>query len=450
MNLTRRQWLKTTAQLTAASVLPWPLWADQPEVPVISLQARESTAAWLDAPTPIWSYNQPMLRLQQGVSQRIRVTNQLRVPTTVHWHGVRVANAMDGVSGLTQEPIAPGSSFDYDIMSPDAGTFWFHSHHNTIEQLARGLYGALIVTGDDEPHFERDWPLLIDDWSLSGNGRINPDFTNRHSQSHAGRMGNILTINHQSGPWRGQAIAGDRVRMRLVNTATNRILQLRAEFPGALLLAKDGQPLIIPEPVPEVLIMGPGERWDIGWLAHDSGRLLEVSGGASLVVGQVEVDTEEAAPIPYFPDSMALPQNPMPHMPVSVSQRVPVLLEGGAMGRLSSAQYLEESHSFRELAVHGQFWAIAGQAGMPKDPLFRARQGESIELNLENRTAFPHTMHWHGHHVWVDGRWQDSLTMLRGQKKSIRLVAGSPGKWLIHCHMIDHQATGMMTWFEVV
>jgi len=136
-------------------------------------------------------------------------------------------------------------------------------------------------------------------------------------------------------------------------------------------------------------------------------------------------------------------------VPASVKQRVPILLEGGAMGRLRSAQYQEESHSFRELAAQGQFWAIAGQAGMPKEPLFRARQGESIELNLENRTAFPHTMHWHGHHVWVDGRWQDSLTMLRGQKKSVRLMTGSPGKWLIHCHMIDHQATGMMTWFEV-
>jgi FtsP/CotA-like multicopper oxidase with cupredoxin domain len=450
MNLTRRQWIKATTQLTAASLLPWPLWANQPELPMISLQARETTASWLEVPTPIWKYNQPMLRMQQGVTQLIRVTNHLQVPTTVHWHGLRVANAMDGVSGLTQEPIAAGASFDYEIMSPDAGTFWFHSHHNTIEQLARGLYGALVVTGNDEPLFERDWPLLIDDWNLNTNGRIDSEFTNRHNQSHAGRLGTFLTINHQRGPWLGQAKAGDRVRLRLINSATNRILQLRAEFPGALWLAKDGQPLSIPEPMPEMFILGPGERWDIGWLARDSGRLLEVSGGASLVVAEVEVSQGEKAYIPSYPGAMALPGNPMPQLPVGVSQKVPVLLEGGAMGQLQTAQYQGERYSFPELASQGQFWAISGQTGMPKEPLFRARQGESIELQLDNRTAFPHTLHWHGHHVWADGRWQDSLTMPQGQKRSVRLLAGSPGKWLIHCHMIDHQATGMMTWFEVV
>ncbi|WP_394170159.1 multicopper oxidase family protein [Saccharospirillum alexandrii] len=450
MNLTRRQWIKAGAQLSAASMLPWSLWADQPQVPHINIQARETTASWLAAPTPIWAYNQPKLTLQQGVMQTVRVTNHLPEPTTIHWHGVRVGNAMDGVSGLTQAPIEPGASFDYHIMSPDAGTFWFHSHHNTIEQLARGLYGSLVVTGNNEPRFERDWPLLMDDWSLSRNGRIDPAFANGHNQSHAGRMGNFLTINHQAGPWRGEANAGERVRLRLINTATNRILQLHAAFPGALWLAKDGQPLAIPEPVPEVIILGPGERWDIGWIARDAGQLLEVSGDEPLLVAQVDLNPSDGTEVPAFPDAMALPANPMPHLPAGVNQRVPVTLEGGAMGRLQSAQYQGEPHTFRELARNGQFWAISGQTGMPETPLFRARKGESVEVLLDNRTAFPHTVHWHGHHVWANGRWHDSLTLLRGQQKAVRLIAGNPGKWLIHCHMIDHQATGMMTWFEVV
>jgi FtsP/CotA-like multicopper oxidase with cupredoxin domain len=433
-----------------AAMMPWSLRADQPEVPAIHLQARESSANWLDAPTPIWDYSQSTLRLQQGVTQRIRVTNHLTEPTTVHWHGLRVSNAMDGVSGLTQTPIEPGATFDYDILSPDAGTFWFHSHHNTIEQLARGLYGALIVSGENEPVFEQDWTLLIDDWRLTQGGQIDPAFKNLHSQSHGGRMGNFLTINHQAGPWQEKAHAGDRVRLRLVNTATNRILQLRASFPGAQLLAKDGQPLTRPEPVPDLLILGPGERMDLGWLARDSGQLLEVSGSNSLVVAQLAVEPKQGPRTPLYPNAMTLPLNPMPAVSTGSDRRVPLLLEGGAMGRLGTAQYQGKALGFRELIAKGQAWALSGQAGMPEVPLFKARRGETIELALDNSTAFPHTLHWHGHHVWADGRWQDSLTITRGQKKTVQLVAYNPGKWLIHCHMIDHQATGMMTWFEVV
>ncbi|GGX48488.1 multicopper oxidase family protein [Saccharospirillum salsuginis] len=450
MTLTRRQWLKGAGTLTAASMLPWPLRASQSELPLIHLQARESTAAWLDTPTPVWSYAQPTLRLRQGVAQRIRVTNHLPEPTTVHWHGLRVANAMDGVSGLTQAPIEPGESFDYEVMSPDAGTFWFHSHHNTIEQLARGLYGALIVSGDNEPDFEQDWPLLIDDWRLTKNGRIDPAFASLHTQAHGGRMGNVLTINHRLGPWQGRARSGDRVRLRLVNSATNRILQLRAEFPSALVLAKDGQPLTSPEPLPDVFILGPGERLDLGWLANETGQLMEVSGRKPLVVARVEVEPGGEAGIPRYPGVMALPVNPMPEVSADVTQTVPLKMEGGAMGRLESARYEGETMAFRELVDQGQVWALSGQVGLPEEPLFRARQGETVALQLDNRTSFPHTLHWHGHHVWADDRWQDSLTVTRGQTKTVRMVAGGPGKWLIHCHMIDHQATGMMTWFEVV
>lgn len=450
MHLTRRQWIKGASSLAAASMMPWPLRANQPAAPLIHLQARETTAAWLDAPTPIWAYNQPLLRLQQGVSQRIRVTNQLPEPTTVHWHGLRVANAMDGVSGLTQAPIEPGETFDYDIQPQDAGTFWFHSHHNTIEQLARGLYGALIVSAANEPSFEHDWSLLIDDWRLNNQGRIDPAFTDLHTQAHGGRLGNVLTINQRLGPWRQEATEGDRVRIRLVNCATNRILQLRADFPGALILAKDGQPLAEPEPLPDVFIMGPGERFDLGWRVSESGRLLEISGQQPFTIAEVQARRQNTPTTSAETGIVALPLNPMPRVSIDISQRVPLRLEGGAMGQLSSARFNGETLSFRQLVNRGQAWAFSGQAGLPEEPLFRARAGDTVAIDLENRTAFAHTLHWHGHHVWADDRWQDSLTLTRNEKKTVHMVAEGTGKWLIHCHMIDHQATGMMTWFEVV
>jgi FtsP/CotA-like multicopper oxidase with cupredoxin domain len=100
-------------------------------------------------PTPIWGYAGtvpgPTLRVRRGEELKVRLVNELPEPTTVHWHGLRLANAMDGVPHLTQHPIAPASSFDYRFRAPDAGTFWYHSHLYSSEQLERGLYGVLIV-----------------------------------------------------------------------------------------------------------------------------------------------------------------------------------------------------------------------------------------------------------------------------------------------------------------
>ena len=100
-------------------------------------------------PVSAWTYGGnvpgPQLRVPQGDRVRVEVANQLGVPTTVHWHGVRLPNAMDGVPHLTQAPIEPGQRFLYEFDALDAGTYWYHSHFQSSEQLDRGLYGTLIV-----------------------------------------------------------------------------------------------------------------------------------------------------------------------------------------------------------------------------------------------------------------------------------------------------------------
>ena len=92
--------------------------------------------------TPVWAYDGmvpgPMLRLRQGQPARIIVENGLSEDTTVHWHGIRLQNAMDGVPGLTQPPIKPGTDFVYEFTPPDAGTFWYHPHANSLVQLGAG------------------------------------------------------------------------------------------------------------------------------------------------------------------------------------------------------------------------------------------------------------------------------------------------------------------------
>ncbi|PHR19407.1 MAG: copper oxidase, partial [Hoeflea sp.] len=129
-----------------------------------------------DAPmSDLWTYNGsapgPEIRVKKGERVQVRFTNKLEEPTSVHWHGIRIDNAMDGVSGLTQKPVEPGGSFVYDFVAPDAGTFWYHAHNKSWNQVARGLYGPLIVD-ETEPVFERsnDLTLVLDDWRLAGEG----------------------------------------------------------------------------------------------------------------------------------------------------------------------------------------------------------------------------------------------------------------------------------------
>src|SRR5262249_32994074 len=108
--------------------------------------------------SPLMGYNGlipgPTLRFTRGQVVRIRFRNELDVPTTVHWHGIRLDNAMDGVPGLTQDAVQPKGGFDYEFMPPDAGTFWYHAHVDSWNQVARGLFGALIID-EATPTFAR-------------------------------------------------------------------------------------------------------------------------------------------------------------------------------------------------------------------------------------------------------------------------------------------------------
>jgi FtsP/CotA-like multicopper oxidase with cupredoxin domain len=150
--------------------------------------------------TEVWGYNGgvpgPEIRLRQGARLRVAVENRLDEDTTVHWHGIRVPNAMDGVPFLTQKPIAArGGTFVYEFDAPDAGTYWYHPHLRSHEQVDRGLSGALIVEEADPIKVDRDIVWLLDDWRLDRDAGIRGDFGSFMDASHAGRIGNTVTVN---------------------------------------------------------------------------------------------------------------------------------------------------------------------------------------------------------------------------------------------------------------
>ncbi|HJT12075.1 MAG TPA: multicopper oxidase domain-containing protein, partial [Dongiaceae bacterium] len=165
---TRRHFLAGTAALAA---LPLPFSAASADSAPVALEARQRSLSLLPGTTtPIWGYRDEwplVLRTKRAQPFRAQLTNAVTEHTTIHWHGIRLPNAMDGVPYMTQPPVEPGQSFAYEFTPPDAGTFFFHPHCNTVEQLGRGLAGVLIVEDEAEQgQFLADHVVAIKDWRL--------------------------------------------------------------------------------------------------------------------------------------------------------------------------------------------------------------------------------------------------------------------------------------------
>src|SRR5262249_39832724 len=192
--------------------------------------------------TTVWAFNGtvpgPVVRVKQGERLRVGVENQLTEATTVHHHGIRLPNAMDGVPHLTQRPIAPGETFVYEFDVPEAGTYWYHPHINSAEQVGRGLSGALIVEERAPIDVDRDVVWVLSDWRLLPDAQISDDFRNMHDMAHNGRVGNTVTINGKI-PETFSVRTGERIRLRLINAANARIFGLKFSEHKPLVIAYD-------------------------------------------------------------------------------------------------------------------------------------------------------------------------------------------------------------------
>lgn len=430
-----------------------------------ALRAREVSCRLLpdDYPqTRLWSYSDgiagEIIRARQGRRVQRRLINDLPEPTSVHWHGVRIDNAMDGVAGLTQDPVAPGSSFDYDFAVPDAGTYWYHAHTRSYEQVARGLYGALVVEEAEPLDVDRDEVLVLDDWRLNpDDGLIDPGFDSMHDRSHAGRLGNFITTNgdyaHAMDVRRGE-----RLRLRLINAANARIFTLGLQGLDGWTMGLDGMPLPRPEPIADRLILGPAQRVDlivdVTAQEGESAWLYRVDGNDGYA--QSEFRVTATASRARRPEPSSLPPNPRMGVPgIESARRLRLVMEGGAMGRMAGAILDGRRASFRELARANQFWALGGVVGMTDTPFAELALGETVRIEIVNDTVFPHAMHLHGMHFrelrddGTLGPMRDTILLDGGETREIAFVADNPGDWLFHCHMLAHAASGMTTWIKV-
>ncbi len=458
----RRQALLAGAGAATAGVLGLPA-AKAAQIRLTAKPGRAQLVGPSYPQTEVWCFGGrvpgPELRLRQGGRLAVAFENQLPESSTVHWHGLRVPNAMDGVAGLTQAPVAPGDTFSYAFDLPDAGTFWYHPHQRSVEQIGRGLYGPLIVEETEPIRVDREEVWVLDDWRMTEEAAIVEDFDNFHDKSHAGRIGNTVTLNGVI-PETFPVKSGERIRLRLINAANARFFALKFTGHRPQLIALDGQPCT-PHELPEGrIVLGPAMRADL---------VLDMTGrpGARyeliddhyqrFAYRLLDIAYETGAPLREHPldAPIALPANPLPIPDLGTAVRQRVVLGGGAMGGMASATFRGRTQGLRDIAREGKVWALNGVVAdrLRMEPLLTVQRGRSAVIELANETAFDHPMHLHGHSFRVlsrDGRpvphgiWQDTVLVAPREKVEIALVADNPGDWLFHCHILEHMAAGMM------
>lgn len=457
MNITRRSVL---GGLGAAPFLSVPAWASAPVL--TAREARAQIAPQGYDSTPVWTYDGsvpgPEIRVRQGERVSRLLRNELSDATAVHWHGIRIDNAMDGVPGLTQNAVGAGESFLYDFAVPDAGTYWYHSHNRSMEQVARGLAGPLVIEeASGAPDVDHDIVLMLDDWRLDPETVEIAPFGNFHDLSHAGRIGNIVTTNGRH-EWSMPVRQHDRLRLRIVNAANARVFRLRLKGLDGWIVALDGMPVARPVPADIDLDLAPAQRIDlIVDVTAETGSVadlvsLERDGGYSVAGFSVATGGSRSRRDAVQP----LPPNPVAEAgDPAQAPLVTLRMEGGAMRGLGPTRHNGEVKDGRALMQDGQFWSLNGQAGLDDTPFFDLPRGAVRRVSLVNDTAFPHGIHLHGHHFHVmnsdgsAGVLRDTILVAPGETRQILMVADNPGDWLLHCHMLGHAMSGMNTWFRV-
>ncbi len=373
------------------------------------------------------SWPGPELRARQGDTMRIRLENGLNDGALVHWHGLRVPNRMDGVNVLTQDVIPPGRAFDYHFDVPDAGTYWYHSHYISYDQVSRGLFGPLIVDERELPDVDQGITVQLFDMLVDRDGVFDENDSPGQFTA-AGRIGNLAMVLMSTQSVR----IGERVRLRLINPSIDRVFDLDIQgFEGAV-VALDGMPLAAPRSFDRI-VLAPGQRCDvIGDVTAD----LRFQGADGTDLGSVAARGQRArrtTPIAALPpNTAARPQEPAAH--------ATLVMQGGMGGQ-----------------PHGGFgtWALNDVSGLPAKPLVKVRRGATARITLRNQTSFDHVMHLHGHHFWElnasghRGDYRDSTLVRAGEARDILCVLDNPGSWMFHCHMLSHQADGMATWLQV-
>ncbi len=447
-----------TAGVLAAAAAPRLVLA-QDAAGFITLKAEKSQMPLLGKignSTDVWRFDkaQPIavLRAKQGQEFKGRFLNLLEQDVWLHWFGVR------GNAEAMTLNVAPGeaNAVDINFTPPDAGTFWFGPLIHASQQRDMGLYGMLIVE-EAAPQNFNDVPLIIDDWKISDDGQMQQGFDNLQDAIGEGRIGNWFTLN---GAFKSH-IQIDRTRptrLRVLNAANVRSMNILFKGAEIYVMALDGQPVALKPLGLDALKLAPGQRADL--LLADLKKQIVVSLDLSEDVAEIGfLDPIGTASAVELPDNFILPANPLPKLgDLAAAKAFTILIQGGAKGGLKSAIVGDERLDIRTLLEKGLAWALNGVAGPGGPALFDVASGETVILTLENATSFPQPLHIHGH-VWqmieADGQalesepWRDTAIVPGLSKIKLAFVADNVGLWAIQSLLAERVDSGLLGAFTV-
>jgi FtsP/CotA-like multicopper oxidase with cupredoxin domain len=411
----------------------------------------------------------PVLRVRHGQRVRVRYRNRTGEPTTVHWHGMILPNAMDGAAGITQPPVPDGGTFLYEFAPNPAGTRWYHDHYSN-GATPRGLFGMFVVEDPREERAGAEFAIVLHDVpapksmdaameGTSGAPMVDPLGSPEMREMRAGdRMGDEVAyvahcINGATYP-NVPALAvevGQRVRLRVLNANQTQTKYLRLAGHRLSVTHSDGNPLRRPLDV-DALRLGVGERYDAWFEVRKPGAwLLQSLSSDPLAYQQAAVvhtpglagATPEASSqtldgVDYFTYEKAGGLAAAPFVVPAADVRADFVLDGGKYG---SSRW----------TMNGKTW--------PDTAKIRVARADLAVVRFTNKTDMDHPMHLHGHTfevIEIDGRALErplakdvSLVRANGGTMTWRFRATSPaGRWLLHCHNEIHMMDGMMT--EVV
>jgi FtsP/CotA-like multicopper oxidase with cupredoxin domain len=420
-----------------------------PDVLEIALEAREADVELLPGTvTRAWTYDGrvpgPLIRTKVGDRVIVHFKNSLPEATTIHWHGLRVPNDMDGAPGVTQDPIEPGAEFRYEFVVKDAGTYWYHPHIDSSAQVGRGLYGAFVVEDPADPKvFGDELVLLLSDMSLDAGGEILPADSGGKFGDLFGREGAVLLVNGKVKP-RLKVRSGKQQRWRVINAARARYYNLRLPDHRFVRLGGDNGLAARSEDIYSVLVT-PGERADLVFTPADAPgtvnmmRWVPTDRGYGSMFNRPREDLFEI-------ETVAAPAVVPEVIPTQLREIEPIDIAGATERSL-------------ELTIAlGNNDVVMGINGVPywrAEPLV-ARLGETQVWTLINNTDFSHPFHLHGYFFQVldEARvpeWKDTVNVpTRSELKIAVAFDERPGAWMYHCHILDHAEVGMMGHLQVI
>ena len=386
------------------------------EEPFTLASGRDVTGYTLNGSSP-----GPVIRATEGDMVEVRLRNDnIDAGITLHWHGLDVPNAMDGVAGVTQDAVGAGEDFTYRFVAEQVGTYWYHSHQLSHEQVKRGLLGAVVISPGLDPAEDPGTGATVDVEALL--------------HLYDGQR----TLNGHQGDVPVEAEPGTTARVRVINT-DNGPFTTWVSGADYRVVAVDGTDLNEPGAVSgEALVVTAGGRADLEIVVPPNGARVELGGNAIVLGPRGASPTRETAPRDF----------------------VDLLGYGSPADLGFDPTDADRSFDYvigRRPGFHdgrpGMWWTVNGRM-FPDVPMYTVTTGDVVRMRLVNDSGEVHPMHLHGHHALVLSRdgvpatgspwWVDSLNVRDGETYEIAFVADNPGVWMDHCHNLPHAAEGLI------